>query len=140
MIAIDQHAARLADRRGPKPRPRPVRGAEIEGDAGDADRRVGARALHAEKGRPDGKSRNGCHGLLSGEAMTGCKDSSDPLEHRSDALADADAHRHQRIAAAGALQLPRGGQREPRARGAQRVADRDRPAVHIHPAVVEGQF
>ena len=70
MVAIDQHAARLADRRGPEPRSRPVRGAEIERDAGDADRRVGGRALDAEKGRPGRKSRYEGHGLLSGKAMT----------------------------------------------------------------------
>ena len=30
------------------------------------------------------------------------KGSSDPFEHGGDALADTDAHRHQRVAAAGA--------------------------------------
>src|SRR5271165_1594869 len=66
MVAVDQHAARLADRRRAEPRPRTVRGAEIERDAGYADRRVGVRAFDAEKTRPDSKSRYRCHGLLSG--------------------------------------------------------------------------
>src|SRR6516162_182707 len=65
---------------------------------------------------------------------------SDPLEHRGDALADADAHRHQRVAAAGALQLPGGGQCDARSGGAEWMADRDRAAVHVDPAVVERQF
>src|SRR5438105_7751601 len=63
-----------------------------------------------------------------------------PFEHRGDALADADAHRHQRVAAAGALQLAGRGQCDARAGGAERVADCDRAAIHIDPAVVEGQF
>src|ERR1700747_1941145 len=45
---------------------------------------------------------------------------SDAFEHRRDALADADAHRPERVAAAGALQLAGGGQRDARARGAER--------------------
>src|SRR6516164_7872125 len=73
VIAIDQHSARLADRRRPKPRARPVRGAEIERDAGDANRRVGIEAFDAEKGWTRGKSRNGSHGLYLGEATTGRK-------------------------------------------------------------------
>src|ERR1700719_4922811 len=39
---------------------------------------------------------------------------SDPLEHCGDALADADAHRHERVATAGALQLAGGGQGDAR--------------------------
>src|SRR5437879_5512969 len=71
MTAVHQHAARLPDRGRPEARPRPVRGAEIERDAGDADRRIGARALDAEKSRSGGESRDAGHGLLSGEAVTG---------------------------------------------------------------------
>src|SRR5437899_6254142 len=77
---------------------------------------------------------------LSGEAMTARKGSSGPLEHRGDALADADAHRDERVAAADTLQLTGGGQCDARARGAERVADRDRTAVHVDPAVVERQL
>src|SRR5438552_11601108 len=49
---------------------------------------------------------------------------SDPFEHRGDALTDADAHRDERIAAAGTVQLAGGGQRDPRARVAPGEADR----------------
>src|SRR5260370_27862668 len=52
VIAIDQHAARLADCGRPEPRPRAARGAEVEGDAGDADRRIRVRALDAQRARP----------------------------------------------------------------------------------------
>src|SRR6202011_3718537 len=64
---------------------------------------------------------------------------SDPFEHCGDALADADAHRHERISPAGAVQLAGGGQRDAGARGAERMADRDRPAIHVDPAVLERQ-
>src|SRR5947208_2665281 len=62
------------------------------------------------------------------------------LEDRGDALTDADAHRDKRVAAADAVQLTRGGECDAGARGAQRVADCDRPAVHVDTAVVERQF
>src|SRR4051794_25935696 len=42
----------------------------------------------------------------------------DPLEYRGDSLAEADAHRDQRVSAAGALQLAGGGQRDAGTRGA----------------------
>src|SRR5205807_1126853 len=51
MVVVDQHATRLTDRRWSEARPRPVRGAEIKWNPGDADRRVGAGALDREKGR-----------------------------------------------------------------------------------------
>ena len=68
MIAIDQHAAGLADRRRSEARPGPVRCAEIKGNPGDTDRRISVRALDTEKRRPDCKGRYRDHGLLSGEA------------------------------------------------------------------------
>src|SRR6516165_3184071 len=114
VVTVDEHPARLADRCRSKPRPGPVRGAEIEWDPGDTDCRVGTRAFDAEKGRPDGESRDRGHDLLSGEAMTRWKGRLDALEHRGDALTDADAHRHQRVVAAGALQLARRRQRDAR--------------------------
>ena len=67
MIAVDEHPAGLADRRGAKPRSGPVRRAEVERDAGHADSGVSVRPLDAEKGRPDSKSRNRGHGLISCE-------------------------------------------------------------------------
>ena len=54
-----------------------------------------------------------------------------PLEHRRDALAAADAHRDQRVAAAGALQLVHRLDREDRAGRADRMAERDRAAVRV---------
>lgn len=51
MVAIHQHPARLANRRWSEPRPGPVGGAEIEWDAGDANRRAGIDAVDAEEGR-----------------------------------------------------------------------------------------
>src|ERR1700731_2795789 len=65
---------------------------------------------------------------------------SDPFEHCGDTLADADAHRHERISPAGTPQLAGGGQGDARTRGAQWVADRNRAAVHVDAAVVERQF
>src|SRR5438270_7088469 len=62
------------------------------------------------------------------------------FEHCGDALPDADAHRHERITAAGAVQLAGGRQCDAGARGAQWVADRDRAAIHVDAAVVERQF
>src|SRR5215469_6646831 len=58
MIAVDEHPARLPDRRRPEARPGPVRGTEIKRDPGDTDRRVGVCLCEAEKGRPDCKSRD----------------------------------------------------------------------------------
>src|SRR5215469_9080064 len=65
---------------------------------------------------------------------------SDAFEHRRDPLPDPDAHRDQRIMAAGAVKLPGGGQGDARSGGAQRMADRDGPAVLVDPAVVKRQF
>src|SRR5262249_57771932 len=70
----------------------------------------------------------------------GGEEVSAPVEPGGDALADADAHRDERVATAGVLQLPRCGQRDARAGSAQRVADGNRAAIHVDPAVVEGQF
>src|SRR5882762_4712185 len=96
---------------------------------------IAASVLARSTPRNVGRTANvGTEVILSGEATTGWKGRSHPFEHCGDALADADAHRHQRIAPAGALQLTRGGQRDARARGAERVTDGDGPAVHIDPA------
>src|SRR5579875_2031747 len=65
---------------------------------------------------------------------------SDPLQDHGDALADADAHRDQRIAPAAALQLARRGQCDARSRSAERMADGDGAAVRIDAAVVGRQF
>jgi hypothetical protein len=62
-----------------------------------------------------------------------------PLEHRRDALAAADAHRHQRVAAAGALQLVQRLGGDEGARAADRVAERDGAAVRVGLGRVELQ-
>src|SRR5215472_18906456 len=98
---------------------------------------VSASRIRAENKPRPGQCKAGGSRLC---AARGRQYYSDPFEYRSDALADADAHRHQRVAAAGALQLPRGGQCDARAGGTQRMADRDRAAVHVDPVVVERQF
>src|SRR5262245_31028500 len=59
------------------------------------------------------------------------------FEDHGEALADADAERHRCVLAARLLQLARDGEREARARGAERVADGDRAAVRIHARVLE---
>src|ERR1700736_3443759 len=71
MVAIDQHAARLADCRWPKARPGPVRGAQIKRDSGDANRRIGVGAFDAEKRWPCGECRDRGHSPVSGAARTG---------------------------------------------------------------------
>src|ERR1044071_7746569 len=62
------------------------------------------------------------------------------LEDCGNALADADTHRDQRISAAGAVQLPRRGQGDARARRAERMPDRDSAAIWVHATVVERDF
>src|SRR5581483_5825447 len=57
---------------------------------------------------------------------------SDTLHHERDALPYADAHRAQRVAPAGALEVQQRRGREARTGGAQRMAQRDRAAIRIH--------
>ena len=68
MRAVDQHAARLPDRRRPEPRAAPVGGADIEGNAGDRDRRGAVAALDAEECRRDGVGRGYGHDCAGGSA------------------------------------------------------------------------
>src|SRR3546814_11865392 len=56
-------------------------------------------------------------------------------DHRN-ALAKADAHRHECMAAAPGDKLASGSKRDPRARHAERVPDRERAAISVHPAIV----
>src|SRR5215472_11143724 len=74
---------------------------------------------------------------LSGGLMRCRSRVADALEDGGDALADADAHGDERIAAARPLQLADGGKREPRARGAERMTDGDGAAIGIDAAVGE---
>src|SRR5882672_1663118 len=64
---------------------------------------------------------------------------SNPLDDGGKALADADAQADESPPPATSLQLAHGGQREPRARGPQRVADGDGAAIRVNAAVVERQ-
>src|SRR5215469_15175871 len=60
------------------------------------------------------------------------------LEHRGDALAHTDAHRAQRIAALGPLQLIKRGRDQSRPACAQRMPDRDCSAVRVYSRGVIG--
>src|SRR3990170_2416073 len=62
---------------------------------------------------------------------------SDAFEYHRHALPAADTKADQGIPAAAALQLSRRSERETRAGGPQRVADRNRAAVRIYALVVE---
>ncbi len=61
VIAVHQHAARLPDRSRPETRAAAVGGAQIERDAGNAERRVGGAARDREKAWLQGEGWNGCH-------------------------------------------------------------------------------
>src|SRR5450759_2144402 len=58
------------------------------------------------------------------------------LDYRRHPLADADAHRAQRIAPAGPLQLARGGEDQARPRHSERMSEGDRTAVGVDPRIV----
>ena len=100
-----------------------------------------ARRLHGDAGiirrdrqhRAVGDERERRLELVGRRARCSC----DALDDAGDALADADAHGDERIAPAGAVQLADRGQREPRARRAQRMADGDGAAIGIDARVVE---
>jgi hypothetical protein len=62
MIAIDEHPARLPNRRRTEPRTGAVRCAEIEGNAGDANCGVRVSAGDPEKSRRNRKGRDRSHG------------------------------------------------------------------------------
>src|SRR5215469_3085552 len=74
---------------------------------------------------------------LSGGLMRCCSCVADALEDGGDPLADADAHGDERIPSAAPLKLAYCGEREPRARGAKRMADGDGAAIGIDAAVGE---
>jgi hypothetical protein len=60
------------------------------------------------------------------------------FERQRDSLADANAHGRKRELAAAALKLLGRGESEARARHAERVAERDRAPVGVHPRIVVG--
>ena len=62
MVAVGEHAARLADGRRPEACAGPVGGADVEGDAGDAEFGVAVVALDAEEGRRHGEGGGVGHG------------------------------------------------------------------------------
>ena len=62
MVAVGEHAARLADGPRPEAGAGTVGGAEIEGDAGDAEFGVAVVTADAEEGRRHGEGRGIGHG------------------------------------------------------------------------------
>ena len=66
--AVHQHPAGRADRRRAEPGAAAVRGADIERNTGDADRRVAIPARDAEERRRDGVGGRCLHGVLGGMA------------------------------------------------------------------------
>src|SRR5207245_9665213 len=58
------------------------------------------------------------------------------LQHGRDSLADADAHRRERVAALAARELERRGPGEARAARAERMPERDRAAERVQPRLV----
>ncbi len=71
MVAIDQHAARLADRRRSETGARAVRGTEIKRDAGDANRPRRIAAFDPEKAGAGGISRGSGHASNMGVPRRG---------------------------------------------------------------------
>src|SRR5262245_23806503 len=71
--------------------------------------------------------------MLSGSARS----VPDRLEQDRDSLAAADARRGDRVASGAPPQLQERRQDEPRSRGAERMAERDRSAVDVHALAVE---
>src|SRR6218665_1211030 len=67
------------------------------------------------------------------------RQASDAFDDQGDALADADAHGAQRIAAAAAMQLVDGGGDQPRTAGAERMAQGNGAPVRIDARIVVGQ-
>src|SRR6476659_7449881 len=65
---------------------------------------------------------------------------SDRFEHGGEALADADAHRRDAIAAAATAQLPDERRGEAGAGAAERVAEGDRAAVDVELLFVDSQL
>src|SRR3954466_11950692 len=59
-----------------------------------------------------------------------------PLQHHRHPLPHPYAHRRQRIPPLGALQLVRCREQQSRAAHAERVTERDRAAVRVHPRIV----
>src|SRR5439155_18842969 len=64
----------------------------------------------------------------------------DALDDRRDTLAAADAERGEAVFAAALAQLVREREQKARPRRAERVPERDRPAVHVGPVPVEAEI
>src|SRR5690348_4311828 len=93
-------------------------------------------AVPAGGGAACGK-RSAARPPLSSGLMRGTSRGADTLENGGNALADADAHGDERVAAARPLQLANGGEREPCARGTERMTDGDGAAIGIDAAIGE---
>src|SRR3546814_12615227 len=65
--------------------------------------------------------------------------SSNPLDHHRDALANADAHGGESVAAAGAVEFFGGGEDEAGAGHAEGVAQRDGAAIGVHVLRIVGE-
>jgi hypothetical protein len=64
---------------------------------------------------------------------------SHPFENDRDALADADAHRRQRVASTGRVQSIHAGRGQAGAAGAERMTEGDRTALRVDALVVVAQ-
>src|SRR6476469_1713719 len=83
------------------------------------------------------------YGCISGAVLVrtaGRVSAVDAFDHRGDPLADADAHRREAVAAAGALQLMAQHRDQPGAAHPERVAERDRAAVHVDLVGVQAEL
>ncbi len=85
------------------------------------------------QGRYDGEL-----GAPSAHKRGGQQETSHPLERHRDALADADAHRRERVAAAVECQFQSRRAGDARAGHAERVAERDGAAIDVDARVVVG--
>src|SRR5579871_3056400 len=80
----------------------------------------------------------GADGRRAGPLLRPRPANSDTLDRDRDALTDADAHRRERPPAACLAQFERGGPGDAGARHAERMAERNRPAVRIDARIVVG--
>src|SRR5215208_3781375 len=81
-----------------------------------------------------------CSSVSSKSIMWGASLGGRVLDHAGQALPDADAERGQSVAPATAAQLVRERAEQPGAGAAERVADRDRAAVHVELVVIDAEL
>ncbi len=100
---------------------------------------VSAGARHGATGCADGRQA-GLRPTEPRERRDRRRLALDPLDDRGDPLADADAHRGEAVAAAGPAQLVGEHRDEPAAAHPERMAERDRPTVHVHLGGIEPEL